>query len=362
MEYKKNYPEVKRRLASLYAREAPDRIFARFSIPTDYIHAYTSQFPEGETPYPDMDSRISFWDGLLAQMTDLQDDSVPAAYLSELDEGLYAAVTGSKIAFSVDRDTGWISSMSYPLSEQDLANINLSVQRQGIWYQRYLAQLARFKEASRGKYGVSHFILIDGMNFLFEIRGATQAYLDVLETPELAQKLMDCAFALNVEIQEQYFKTIGLFEGGTVSNFAGWIPGRIVSESVDPFHLASPEFYQRWGRDNVQKMFDHFDGGVLHLHTNGHHLLKEVSALRGLKAVLLLEEKTAPIAPWQKLQELRDDANGVPLAVPIGFDAFERMLFSGDLPGNMLYCVDGAPNAQCVNDLMKKVREYRAKR
>ena len=52
------------------------------------------------------------------------------------------------------------------------------------WWQRYLRQLEVFVEASRGKWGISHFILIDALNFVFELVGATQTYLSLDEHPE----------------------------------------------------------------------------------------------------------------------------------------------------------------------------------
>ncbi|MGI5899166.1 MAG: hypothetical protein ACOX8S_04490 [Christensenellales bacterium] len=360
MQYKSNFPQVKRRLASLYSKEGTDRIFARFDIGQQVITDYAAEYAEKckEKGYPDIAARAAFWDRYLRQYADLIDDGVPAAYMSELDQGLYAAVTGSKIAFSFDEKTGWISSMSYPLDKQP-EEIHPVFDNEGVWYRRYMDQMRVFREASRGKFGVSHFILIDGLNFLFELRGATNTYYDVLENPDFAKRIANFAFSLNVKIQNDYFREIGLYEGGTVSNMAGWVPGRIVSESVDPFHLASPAFFEQWGRENVQMMFDRFDGGVLHLHSNGHHLLESVRSLRGLKAIMLLEESTAP-PPWQKVGELNEKAQGVPLVVSIPFDSFIQGMDKRSLPGGVLYHVIGAKSAKQANEAMRQALEYRA--
>ena len=55
---------------------------------------------------------------------------------------------------------------------------------------------------------------------------------------------------------------IGL-AGGTLSNFAQWIPGRIVSESVDPFHMTSVAYFETWGREPAERILSRFDGGVV---------------------------------------------------------------------------------------------------
>ena len=75
-----------------------------------------------------------------------------------------------------------------------------------------------------------------------------------------------------------------------------WIPGRIVSESVDPFHMTSIDYFEKWGREPVERILAAFDGGVLHIHGNGRHLLEAVSTLRGLKAVFLADDLHFPPA------------------------------------------------------------------
>jgi hypothetical protein len=247
--------------------------------------------------------------------------------------------------------------MSYPL-DQEQDEIAPRFDRDSVWYGCYIDQLRVFRAAARGKFGVSHFILIDGLNFLFELRGATNAYYDALENPEFTHRIMDFAFSLNVKIQQDYFRQIGLYEGGTVSNMAGWVPGKIVSESVDPFHLAAPSFFEQWGRQNVQQMFDRFDGGVLHIHSNGHHLLESISTLRGLKAVMLLEETTAP-PPWLSVGALSEKLHGLPMVVSIPFAAFIQGMDRRSLPGGVLYHVTGAPDKQEANEAMRQALDYR---
>ena len=43
---------------------------------------------------------------------------------------------------------------------------------------RYLDQLAIFAEGAGDRFGLSHFILVDSLNFVFELFGATRTYLD----------------------------------------------------------------------------------------------------------------------------------------------------------------------------------------
>ena len=87
----------------------------------------------------------------------------------------------------------------------------------------------------------------------------------------MVRRAIDFGFDLNVRVQRAFFDAVPLFEGGTFSNFAQWIPGRIVSESLDPYHMTSVAYFERWGREPAERILAAFDGGVIHIHGNGRH-------------------------------------------------------------------------------------------
>jgi hypothetical protein len=102
------------------------------------------------------------------------------------------------------------------------------------------------------------------------------------EHPDQVRRAIDLAFDINVRVQDEFFARVPLLDNGTASNMAGWLPGgRIVSESVDPFHMTSVDYFERWGREPVERILRRFDGGVFHLHGNGRHLLEAVCSLPG---------------------------------------------------------------------------------
>ena len=192
-----------------------------------------------------------------------------------------------------------------------------------------------------------------------ELIGATATYLAVDERPDFVHRAVQLAHDLNVRVQEQFFEKVGLYEGGTFSNFAQWMPGRIVSESVDPFHMTSVDYFECWGREPAERMLDHFDGGVLHVHGNGRHLLPAVATLRGLKAILLLDDRGFPPA-FEVLEQLRACTGDMPLSVFVNYPAFADALRRHSLPGGVLYHVNGVPDTPTASRLMEQVRSYRA--
>jgi len=345
------------RLVDLYDRRSPERVLAVFEFPTAALARFARAHPAGFCTYPDPRERIAFWDAHLRERAAVADDSVPAAYLSEFDQGLYAGLLGGEVRFLSDPETGWISSMVPPLFSDLAESRGLAFNPDHPWFRRYLEQTDVFARGASGTFGISHFILIDSLNFLFELIGATKTYLALHDAPAEVERLIDFAFDLNVAVQEAFFERVGLVEGGTCSNMAGWLPGRIVSESVDPFHMTSVADLERWGRAPVERMFAHFDGGVLHLHGNGRHLLEAVSTIPGLKAVYLGDDNGFPPA-FAVLPELRRRAGDVPLVLAVPYRDFCRALDNHTLLGGVRYVVTTTPNADAANRAMDRVRVY----
>ena len=346
------------RLREFYLERPQDRIFASMEVPTRALEKFAEKYPPGYTPCPDLNERVAFWDELLSERAAVSDDSIPSAYLSELDQGLYGGTVGGEVQFMAHPEVGWISSMVPPILEDWSGFDKLRIDREGRWYHYYLRVLELFRQGSRSKFGISHFILIDGLNFIFELFGATRTYLELIDNPGKVREAVDFAFELNVEVQRIFFEQVPLHEGGTCSNMAGWIPGRIVSESVDPFHMTTVDYFERWGREPVERILGTFDGGVLHIHANGRHLLKAASTVRGLKAIYLANDLHYPSA-FSVLAELKARTGNLPIVVPAEFPEFAAALTTRRLLGGVLYKVRGVPDIDTANRLMDRVREYR---
>ena len=356
--YKPGADQVITRLRQLHERQALDRIFATFAVPSAVLAAFGEKHEEGFCERPDPAERVSFWDGLLKERGRLEDDSIPCAYMSEFDQGLYGGLMGGQVQFMCHPENGWISSMVAPLLEDWAGFDDLRFDRDHPWFRRFLHQLRAFVEEGRGKFGISHFILIDSLNFVFELVGASRTYTSLFECPDRVHRAIDFAFELNLEVQNAFFDEVGLLEGGTCSNMVQWMPGRIISESVDPFHMTSVEYFEAWGREPVERIFSRFDGGLLHLHGNGRHLLEAVCSVQGLKGIYFGEDRGFPPS-IEILHELRQRAGEMPLVVMVDFETFNEKLERQQLPGGVLYQVQQAPDADEVNRCMERVRAYR---
>jgi hypothetical protein len=175
----------------------------------------------------------------------------------------------------------------------------------------------------------------------------------------MVRRAIDFAFDLNVRVQQTFFANVPSVEGGTLSNFAQWLPGRVVSESIDPYHMTSVAYFERWGREPAERIMNRFDGGVIHVHGNGRHLLEAAATLRGLKAILLLDDRGFPAA-FDVIEELKARVGGVPVSLFAPYEAFVDCLRRHALPGGVFYQVRGVPDVSLANRCMEEVRAYRA--
>ena len=182
--------------------------------------------------------------------------------------------------------------------------------------------------------------------------------MGMIDRPETVKEAIEFAFELNVLVQNTFFELVPLIAGGTCSNMAQWLPGRIVSESLDPFHMTSVHDFEQWGRDPVERVYAQFDGGIAHIHANGRHLLEAACTLNGLKAIFMIDDRGYPTG-FDIRHELRQRAGDVPLVLPVEYQSFVEQLEQHKLSGGIFYRVSGAPDIDSANRCMEKVREYR---
>lgn len=359
LSYKPNVDQVVERLRRLYAREAPGEVFASFEVPNPAMERFAARYPTPFCDYPDPQERVAFWQDALSVHATLEDDSVPCAYLSEFDQGLYGGLVGGDVRFVAHPENGWVSSMVPPLLKDWSEFDQLPDPKASPWLECYRRQMELFVEGARGRYGISHFIMIDSLNFVYELVGATATYTSLTDAPEMVHRAVDFAYDLNLMVQRMFFEHVPLFRSGTVSNMAQWMPGRIVSESVDPYHMTSVRYFEQWGREPVERMFANFDGGVMHLHGNGRHLLEAVSSITKLKALYLGDDRGYATAA-DVLPRLRERAPMLPFVTQIPYASFVEKLEKHELVGGVFYKVKDAPDASSANRTMERVRAYRA--
>ena len=115
--------------------------------------------------------------------------------------------------------------------------------------------------------------------------------------------------------------------------------------------------FERWGRENLERIFARFDGGVLHLHGNGRHLLDAVTTVRGLKAIYMADDRGFEPA-FEIIGEAKKRSGDLPLVVGTDYASFQQALERRSLTGGVFYQVSGVPDSDTANRCMDLVRTY----
>jgi len=121
-------------------------------------------------------------------------------------------------------------------------------------------------------------------------------------------------------------------------------PGSGFVSSMTPLFVEDWSEFEKWGREPIEKIFGKFNGGVLHLHGNGRHLLPAVSSIRGLKVIHLGNDTGFPPA-FDILDELKKKVcpEKTRLSVDIEYKKFRKRLDKHCLHGGVFYDVGAVP-------------------
>ncbi len=230
------------------------------------------------------------------------------------------------------------------------------------WTRRFLSIQEYFADRAGGLFAQHPCLTMDALNFVCEVRGATQAYLDVYEHPDQLRQLMEIGLDFNVRFQEAQMDRIGSFRGGCFVWLADWVPfPTAVSLSVDAYVMCSTECYARAGFEYQRRLIKHFGHGLMHFHCNRTDLAAEVAKLPGLELFQFGGDPKDPRPQIDCLPEMRAVVGEIPIQISCPLDDFLSRMDAGTLPPNVWYNVKGPSiSVEQANQLMARVRNYRA--
>lgn len=373
MQYKKNLHEVNERMVPFWKREAQDEIRAQFLVRNpeleELLRRQAGDIPIDSADLVDEKRLFDLWDYRLQIKTELRDDSVPVAMLQQYDQGLYCGVVGAPITFCYDPGSGNFSSMNKPYlsSWDDLDTVVF--QENHPLLKRLESDLRYFAEHAAGKFGIAPILAIDTLNFVMELRGATQAMYDLYDHREKLKDLFRMALDMNKRIYTLHRNSIGETDGGAFSRMGmegTWHPWESIPVSVDAYHFTSPGTLIDLGLEEMQELIDFVGHGYIHLHANGWHLIPDILQLKNLTHLFLPDEKPRTI---DHIWDLRKKTGDLPLIATCSAKEFAEKLDKRMLPGNVCYWIrppylsskydETLPTVEEANALMEKVYQYK---
>ncbi len=237
----------------------------------------------------------------------------------------------------------------------------LGLKMDNAWVRRFLS-IQEYFEAHAGDGFAQHPCLtMDALNFVCELRGATQSYLDLYEHPRELRCLMEIGLDFNLRFQDAQRARIAPFRGGCFTWLADWVPfPNAVTLSVDAYVICSPEAYVDFGFDCQSRLIKHFGHGLMHFHCNRADLAAEVARLPNLELFQFGGDPHDPAPEIDHLPAMRKAVGDVPMQLACPLSVFVERLNRHALMPNVWYVVNGAGlTVDAANRLMDRVRAYR---
>lgn len=301
------------------------------------------------------------------QAAAVDDDTLPIAYPHlHFGESLYSALLGGKVHY-VGTGSQTCSGAEPLLRDwEELGRLRLDDENPSL---RQVLDILRFVAArSEGRFFLMYFIFIDTLNLAVELRGTTQAYLDVHEAPDKLRRLMEFGIELNTWFFRHQQQIIlphneAASGGHPLTRVAprwgvGW-------NSVDAYTLCHPRVYVELGQAYQRELLKRVGGAEMHMHgTALLDLLPHVARLEGLASIQAGNDlhAGATFALLPELKRLRRLAGDVPLThLCLTPEEFETGIQERMLVGAAHYVVPCRRPEQAERYL-RMAREYRAPR
>jgi hypothetical protein len=370
LSWKRNEEDALDRRRRFLRREMQDSILAVLPVAIEAEEDWRAfrarwrweRYTEGEErPFPSNEEILDRVQIGLQQRGQVEDDWLPVIY-SVLDSGddMPRGLFGQPMRFFHRSGAAYSSA---PPVLADWAGLDaLRFSLTSPWARKLLDLEDYFERHADGRFAQHNQLTMDGLNFVMMMRGNTQVYIDIYESPEELRRLLEIGLDFNIRFQEAQFERIRGYRDGCFVWLAEWAPfPRAISFSVDAYVLCSARTYVEFGIEYQSRLIKHFGHGLMHFHCNRADLAAEVAKLPGLE--LFQYGAGLPLGPpdYTYLPEIRKAVGEIPIMVNYPLEAFRHGLAGGTLMPNVLYHLSGGPlGADEANRLMDAVRAYRA--
>lgn len=274
--------------------------FAAGELPRPLLRLFP---PSGGAParYPNCDNDLSVEDviakGRLRASRQSDDDFFPVARVY-FGTAMLAALAGGD--FSCDGATTWAHptagsavGLEVPPLDEDLP----------IW-RNYAKKFRALRDAEIPGVILGLPDLIGPLDMAAGLLGSEQLAVDMMLEPEAVASVLTKCADLWKQVFDFHVRELGLVEGGMVTMFDNFMPGRSALWSEDFSALIGPETYQKFGMALDGDLARHLDSSLIHIHSAAGRCLPAIKNIEKLSAV-----------------EISNDPNGPPLSSILGWAA-----------------------------------------
>lgn len=360
---KQNLESTLNRYFSFYERRLEDGILATIPVSPE-SGARQQKADAGETRVKEC-LLLEDLDGYMQRQQSRLDvnewlcDIIPTLYpTGPFGESIWSGLLGADIIFAGNNVHTWSYSPAPLISSIDSFHFP-RIPADNFWFGKMLEVTKYFTQNLKPKYDMAHFIFMDCLNLLVELRGAMSAYTDIYDFPDFAERFMDWSVRENIRL---YDAQSALTKDFVATAFGGhpaykYAHCNIPDLSIDAYGLCRKEVYESLGLEQHKKIVEHYDGGRLHIHGNGRHLCRLVSRIGRLTSCSMGDD-VGYVKAHTIADQLKDDMHPIPISVSIPIEAFSKRLKDRSLPAGVCYSVTGAGSVDEANDIMQRVFDY----
>jgi hypothetical protein len=214
----------------------------------------------------------------------------------------------------------------------------LRLDRDDPWYAKYIEFAEALARHSGGRYPVTHGALAGPCDILGELRGHTQAILDVMDEPERAMQALWRATHFLDEITTDVWEHLPLWHGGYFDGmYQLWAPGPIIRMQEDASGVYSPALYRRFLQPLDRYLAGRYANSFIHLHSTSMFILDAFLEIEDLRCFEINYDVAGPpfaeMVPYlRSVQEAQRS-----LLIRGSFTPDEARLLMSDLDPRGLY-------------------------
>ena len=165
----------------------------------------------------------------------------------------------------------------------------------------WLEKLVEFVEflAARagGSYPIVQPLMRGPIDMMAAALGHERMCIALIEAPRQSDALLERAADFFVCTAARRLQHTPTFEGGYLSSYGIWAPGRVVRTQVDNATLLSPALYRERVLKHDLRVIEAFDYSLIHLHSGCLHIVDELLPLKALKVIQVsLDYPGGPLA------------------------------------------------------------------
>jgi len=192
--------------------------------------------------------------------------------------------------FSCDGETTWAHPIVDSATELKIPPLDEDLP---IW-KDYLNKLRALRDAEIPGVMLGLPDLIGPLDIASALLGPEQLAVDTMLEPEAVAAVLARCAELWKQVFDVQVREIGLVEGGMVTVFCNFMPGRSALWSEDFSALIGPETYRKFGLALDGVLANHLDSSIIHVHSAAGRCLPDIKNIEKLSVVEISNDPSGP--------------------------------------------------------------------